>query len=136
MRVLFASTQGAGHFAPLLPVIEACRRGGHEVLVAGPPSLEELVVRAGLPFWPGAAPPDEELGPVWARVPTLSFADAEQLVVGDIFARLNVDAMLPSLEAACAQWRARTSCCATRPSSHRRSWRSAVGSRTRVSRCR
>ena len=34
MRVLFASTRGTGHFTPLLPLIEACLRGGHEVMVA------------------------------------------------------------------------------------------------------
>ena len=36
MRALFASTQGAGHFNPLVPFIDAALRQGHEVLVAGP----------------------------------------------------------------------------------------------------
>ena len=70
MRVLVACTRGAGHFNPLVPFIAACRRGGHEVLVVGPPALAEPVDRAGLEFWPGAAPPEDELGPVWAQVPT------------------------------------------------------------------
>jgi hypothetical protein len=39
VRVLFASTQGAGHFTPLVPFIEACLRHGHELLVVGPPTL-------------------------------------------------------------------------------------------------
>jgi UDP:flavonoid glycosyltransferase YjiC (YdhE family) len=105
VRVLFASTRGAGHFNPLVPFVEAALRGGHEVMVAGPPALAGTVERAGYPFWPGAAPPEDELGPVWARVPTVSREQAEAIVVGEIFAGLNVRAMLPSLEAACAEWR-------------------------------
>lgn len=105
MRVLFASTRGAGHFNPLVPFVEACLRGGHEVLVAGPPALAETVARAGYPYWPGAAPPEDELGAVWGRVPTASYEEAGRLVVGDIFARLNVAAMLPSVRAACSEWR-------------------------------
>ena len=104
MRVLFASTRGAGHFTPLLPLIEACLRGGHEVMVAGPPPLGEAVERAGYEFWEGAAPPEEELGPVWERVSTVSSDEANAIVVGEIFGGLNVLAMLPSLDAACEQW--------------------------------
>ncbi|MCA1703499.1 MAG: glycosyltransferase, partial [Actinobacteria bacterium] len=70
MRVLFACTQGAGHFNPLVPFVEACRRGGDEVLVVGPPPLAESVERVGFPFWLGAAPPAAELGGVLARVAT------------------------------------------------------------------
>jgi UDP:flavonoid glycosyltransferase YjiC (YdhE family) len=105
VRVLFASTRGAGHFHPLVPFIEACRRAGHEVLVAGPPGLAGMVRRAGYPFWVGAAPPEDELGRLWARVPTLSSEDAERLVVGEMFATLNVRAMLPGMRTAVREWR-------------------------------
>ena len=105
MRVLFSSTRGAGHFNPLVPFIEACVRTGHEVLVAGPPPLAETVARAGYRYWPGAVPPEDELGAVWGRVPTVAYEEAERLVIGDIFARLNVAAMLPSLRAACDEWK-------------------------------
>src|SRR3954471_3963966 len=33
MRVMFASTRGAGH---ILPLADACKRAGHQVLIAGP----------------------------------------------------------------------------------------------------
>src|SRR5215207_6231523 len=105
MRVLFASTRGAGHFHPLVPFIEACRRAGHEVLVAGPTGLAGMVRRAGYPFSVGAAPPEDELGPLWAHVPTLSSEDAERVVFGDIFATLNVRAMLPAMRTAVRKWR-------------------------------
>jgi UDP:flavonoid glycosyltransferase YjiC (YdhE family) len=105
VRVLFTSTRGAGHFHPLVPFIEACRRAGHEVLVVGPPALAVMVRRAGYRFWVGAAPPEDELRAAWARVPTLSYDDAERLVVGEIFATLNVRAMLPGMRAAVREWR-------------------------------
>jgi hypothetical protein len=59
VRVLFASTRGAGHFRPLVPFIDAAQRNGHEVLVVGPPALDAK----GYPFRAGAEPTDEESGP-------------------------------------------------------------------------
>lgn len=47
MRVLFATTRGAGHVNPLVPFTEAALRGGHKVLVAGPQLLSETVERLG-----------------------------------------------------------------------------------------
>src|SRR3712207_510230 len=85
--------------------MDACRRGGHDVLVVGPPVLAEPVRRAGYELWEGASPPDEELGPLWARIPTLSLEEAERAVVGEIFATLNVRAMLPGMRAAVREWR-------------------------------
>jgi len=89
----------------MVPFINACRRGGHDVLVVGPPALADTVERAGYPFASGAAPPEEQLGEVWARVPTSSYDEAERLVIGEIFATLNVRAMLPGMRAAVRQWR-------------------------------
>lgn len=101
MRVLFASTQGTGHFGPLIPLIEACRRNGHETLVVGPPTLKAR----GYEFEAGATPPDEILGPLWQSMPTLPPAQGEVVVVGVIFARLNVDAMLPKHDEVLGRWR-------------------------------
>jgi hypothetical protein len=84
-----------------VPFLEACVRGGHEVLVVGPPTLDP----GGYPFRPGATPPDEELGPVWAGMPAQPPGQGDVVVVGHIFARLNVQAMLPTLRAAIEEWR-------------------------------
>jgi hypothetical protein len=100
VRVLFASTQGAGHFNPLVPFLEACLRNGDEVLVVGPPTLDP----GGYPFRVGAQPPEEELQALWSRIPTLPSGQAEVVVVGVIFARLNVEAILPTLSAAVEDW--------------------------------
>jgi UDP:flavonoid glycosyltransferase YjiC (YdhE family) len=105
VRVLFASTRGAGHFNPLVPFVEAALRAGHEVLVAGPPALAPAVERAGYPFWEGEAPPEDVLGPVWEKVPTVSPDEANAIVIGTIFADLNVTAMLPRMHAAFDEWR-------------------------------
>src|SRR5438477_9352005 len=71
MRVLLASTRGAGHFNPLVPFAEACRKHGHEVLIAGPLSLADAVDGAGFRFWRCADPPEDELAQVWSRLPSL-----------------------------------------------------------------
>jgi hypothetical protein len=106
VRVLFASTRGAGHFNPLIPFVEAGLREGHEVLVAGPRPLAETVERAGYPFWPVDAPAEDVLGPTWGRVQTAqSVEEAEAIVIGEIFGTLNVQAALPGMRSACEEWR-------------------------------
>src|SRR3954471_15016306 len=105
VRVLFASTRGVGHFNPLVPFVELALRVGHEVMVAGPPALAPTIEPTGYPFWQGENPPADELDATWARVPQVPREQAEQIVIGEIFARLNVRAMLPSLRAAIAEWK-------------------------------
>lgn len=100
MRILAASTHGVGHFGPLVPFLHSAIRQGHDVLVVGPPTLDPR----DFPFRPGASPPDDELGPLWASMPQQPPAQAEVLVVGHIFARLNVQAMLGPLGEAIGEW--------------------------------
>ena len=100
MRVHIPSTQGGGPFGPLIPFIDAARRGGHETLIVGPPTLKAR----GYEFTPGASPPDELLGPLWGRMPSLPPGQGDLVVVGQIFAALNVDAMLPTLEESIEEW--------------------------------
>ena len=104
MRVLVSSTRGAGHFAPLVPFAQACLRG-HEVLVAGPPDLEGTVAAAGFEYWPFDPPAGRGARPGGGRVPTVSREEGEQLVIGEIFGRLNTTAALPRLRKACEEWR-------------------------------
>ena len=101
MRILFASTAGAGHFGTLIPFVDAAAGAGSDVLIVGPPTLKAR----GYPFREGAAPPDEILGPIWGRMPSLPPGQGDPVVIGIIFARLNVDAMLPTLLAAIVEWR-------------------------------
>ena len=105
MRALFTSTQGTGHFNPLVPFARAFERAGHEVMFAGPPALGGSVEAAGFRFWQFDAPPEDELGAIWARVPELPPDDANIVVIGEIFGRLNTTAALPKLRAAIEEWR-------------------------------
>ena len=104
MRALFSSTRGAGHFNPLVPFARAFERAGHEVLVAGPPDLADSVEAAGFGFWEFDPPPADELGEIWGRVPQLPPEEANEVVVGEIFGRLNSTAALPKLRAAFEEW--------------------------------
>lgn len=105
MRVLFSSTRGAGHFNPLVPFARAFERAGHDVLFAGPPDLADPAEAAGFEFWQFDPPQEDELGAVWARVPELPPEEANEVVIGEIFGRLNTTAGLPRLRAACEEWR-------------------------------
>jgi UDP:flavonoid glycosyltransferase YjiC (YdhE family) len=105
VRALFSSTRGAGHFNPLVPFARAFGRAGHEVLLAGPPDLAGPADAAGFEFWQFDPPPEDELGATWARVPELPPEEANEVVIGEIFGRLNTTAGLPRLRAACEEWR-------------------------------
>ena len=104
MRVLVASTQGAGHFNPLVPFARAFERAGHDVMFAGPPPLARAVQSAGFDFWEFDSPADEQLGPIWARVPELPQEQQNEVVVGEIFGRLNTAAALPRVRVAFEEW--------------------------------
>ena len=105
VRVLFSSTRGAGHFNPLVPFARAFERAGHELLFAAPPALADAVEKAGFEFWEFDPPPEDELGEIWARVPELPQEEQNEVVVREIFGRLNTAAALPRLRDACVQWR-------------------------------
>ncbi|HEX8206690.1 MAG TPA: glycosyltransferase [Solirubrobacteraceae bacterium] len=106
MRALFASTRGAGHYFPLVPFMQALRRGGHEVIVAGPAELAPAVAADGFDLWELGDPPDEAIQAVWSRVrQTESYEEGERLVVGEMFGRLRTTATLPRLLEAMDQWK-------------------------------
>jgi glycosyltransferase len=49
MRVLFSPHPGQQHLFPMVPLAWACRAAGHEVRIAGPPALTDVIVHTGLP---------------------------------------------------------------------------------------
>ena len=105
MRILVATTAGAGHFAPLVPFAAACRDGGHEVRVAAPASFAAAVRNAGFQHAPLADAPADEIGPVFQRLPSLSTEDANTVIVRDVFAGIDVRAALPAMQAVVDEWR-------------------------------
>jgi UDP:flavonoid glycosyltransferase YjiC (YdhE family) len=105
VRVLFSSTAGAGHFAPLVPVARACVEAGHDVLVATPPSFGGPVVDAGFEHCPFGAPSEEALAAVFRRLPTMTFDEANATVIREVFGTLDAGAALPRLREVCETWR-------------------------------
>jgi UDP:flavonoid glycosyltransferase YjiC (YdhE family) len=105
VRVLAASTRGAGHFGPLVPFARACADAGHDVVAAVPRQSLGLVERAGLDPWPLDDPDQDELDRVFGRVPSLPPDEAEVVVLRDVFGRIHASAQLPGLRAAVAEWR-------------------------------
>lgn len=104
MKILFASTGGAGHFTPLVPWIDESLRRGHQVLVVGPPGLEPTVKPWKFPLRVGESPPADEVGRIWAKVATMTHDDAADLVIGEIFCRLNSGALLPVMRRTVEEW--------------------------------
>lgn len=105
MRVLLATTAGAGHFGPLVPFGRACREAGLDVAVAAPGSFRRVVESAGFPLLPFDDVAPEVMGPVMARLPGLPRQEANAVVLGEVFGRLDAQAALPGLEATIRSWR-------------------------------
>ena len=105
MRVLLSSTDGAGHFGPLRPFIDALVARGDDVLIVVPPQLEATVSAIGQPFVVSAEPPADELTALRARFSTVSGDEAARLGNRELFGRLWTAALLPTAERACREWR-------------------------------
>jgi UDP:flavonoid glycosyltransferase YjiC (YdhE family) len=105
MRILFASTRGAGHINPMVPFADACRRAGHEVLFAAPRSAWEHVARARLPFSGLDDPSEEAVAPLWERVRAADAGEADRIVVEEFFAGECARAALPGLLSLIRRWR-------------------------------
>lgn len=105
MRVLLATTAGAGHFGPMVPVARALLHAGHEVRVAAPASFAPVIRRAGLAHVPFTDAPPEELGAVFAQLPLLPRIQANTLAIREVFGRINTRAALPGVRAIVKEWR-------------------------------
>ncbi|GIH14943.1 glycosyltransferase [Rugosimonospora africana] len=104
MRVLLATSAGAGHFGPMLPFAAAFRRAGHEVQVAAPGSFAAAVERAGYRHWSCPdADPDE-----WAAVRDRFLAaepERRNEVMVTLGAELEARSIMPGMLAAIDGWR-------------------------------
>jgi UDP:flavonoid glycosyltransferase YjiC (YdhE family) len=104
VRVLFATTAGAGHFGPIIPVARACLVAGHDVLVASPASFAGAVAAAGFEHAPFDDVPSDVMGAVFAGLADVSREEANAIVLGEVFGRLDAQAALPGLSATVASW--------------------------------
>lgn len=98
MRILGVSTAGAGHFNPMKPWLKRLAEQGHDVTVVGPPGL--AAAAGGFDFRAGAAPDPESVAAIWQRVAESTMEVSRELVLRDLFGRLNSGAMIPAVRAA------------------------------------
>jgi UDP:flavonoid glycosyltransferase YjiC (YdhE family) len=105
VRVLFATTANDGHFGPLLPFARACAAAGQEVRVAAPASYAAALARVGLQHEPFADAAPELIGPVMGSLPTMSVEEADDVVVREVFGRIDAQAALPGLLGTVERWR-------------------------------
>jgi UDP:flavonoid glycosyltransferase YjiC (YdhE family) len=105
MRLLFATTRGAGHVGPLIPFARAAAAAGHDVLFAGPGSAGNAVRRAGFAFAelgePGRAEAERAWAPVWSPETSPGMA----VVVQDLFIGLHARLALPGMLDAAVRFR-------------------------------
>jgi UDP:flavonoid glycosyltransferase YjiC (YdhE family) len=104
MRVLFSTTAGAGHFGPLIPFARACVTAGHEVRVAAPSTFASAVEGAGFEHAPFDDVPPDVMGAVFGRLPGLPRQEANAIVVGEVFGRLDAQAALPGVMSTIDAW--------------------------------
>jgi UDP:flavonoid glycosyltransferase YjiC (YdhE family) len=105
MRVLFATTAGAGHFGPLVAFARAAARAGHEVAVAAPGPFESAVREAGFDVRLVGGPSDEDRAAMFARIGQASFDDANMIMLRDGFLGIYPRAALPAMLEHVDRWR-------------------------------
>lgn len=96
---------GAGHLQPLLPVLTAARRRGHDVLLVVPESMGDQAAGTGFPFRLGAEPPERDVAPIREQLPVAPPERAIVLGNRELFGRLAARAMLPAIREAVRTWR-------------------------------
>jgi UDP:flavonoid glycosyltransferase YjiC (YdhE family) len=105
MRILISTRRGAGHFGPLVPFAKALLRDNHEILVAAPRSAAPMIAAAGMDHHPIPDPPEDKRAPLRAAAAGLSTDDANALMVGDVFIRIDSRAAYPHVLDAVEHWR-------------------------------
>lgn len=104
MRVLVSTTAGSGHFGPMIPIARACAKAGHEVAVAAPGSFRDHVTRAGFAHLPFPDVPAGVMGAVFGRIAQLPTDQANQMVLQEVFGRLDAQAALPTVTEIITDW--------------------------------
>jgi UDP:flavonoid glycosyltransferase YjiC (YdhE family) len=105
MRVLISTRLGAGHIGPMIPFAHALLRDNADVIVTAPASGAAMIADAGLDHHPIPDPPEDQRTPIFARAATLAPDEANTLVAGDLFVRVDTRAAYPHMRAAIERWR-------------------------------
>jgi glycosyltransferase len=116
MKVLVATTRGAGHFAPLVPFAQALSDAGHDVMVAAPDSAVPMITGAGFGARSVSDIPPEAYGAreqsssqgfarsVFAGTAGMSVRDSNLHFVREVFGRLGLAARLDDTRRIVDEW--------------------------------
>jgi UDP:flavonoid glycosyltransferase YjiC (YdhE family) len=108
MRVLFSSTSGEGHFAPLVPLARAFASGGHHVAFATAADSAERVAAAGFEALPAGVSLRElrpQMEEFWVRIQQVPPHERRPETFAYRFATLDAPAKLDDLLAEATAWR-------------------------------
>jgi UDP:flavonoid glycosyltransferase YjiC (YdhE family) len=105
MRVLFTTTGHSGHLLPLVPLAEACRRAGHDVLLGTHSVRAPNVERLGLDVRAVQEAPDEAWAPLMGQLPGLTQSEGDARIIGEGFAQIGGGGVLEGLLDVLDDWR-------------------------------
>ena len=105
MRIMISSRRGAGHVGPLIPFAKAFLRDNDEVVVVAPRSAAATIAAAGLDHVRYPDPPEAERSAIIAGARQMSFDDAGERVLSEIFIRIDTRQAYPHVLAAMRDWR-------------------------------
>ena len=105
LRILVTTTGHAGHVLPLVPFVRAWQSAGHQVLVAAPRSRADLARSAGFALRPFDEPDEQDVWPLFQAAFEATPDEANEIVIGRIFADAKKRAALPGILSAIQDWR-------------------------------
>ena len=105
MRILISTRRGAGHFGPLIPFAKAFLRNNDDVVIVAAQSAAAMVAASGLDHIAYPDPPDDERDAVFAEARRMSFDDANERVLREIFIGIDTRHAYPHVLAAMRSWR-------------------------------
>jgi UDP:flavonoid glycosyltransferase YjiC (YdhE family) len=102
---MISTRRGAGHFGPLVPFAKAFLRNNDEVVVTAPQEAAPMIAAAGLDHLPYPDPPEAERSDVIRRARQMSEHESNELVLTEIFIRIDTAHAYPHLLAAMRRFR-------------------------------
>jgi UDP:flavonoid glycosyltransferase YjiC (YdhE family) len=100
MRIMICTRSGAGHIGPLLPFAKAFLRNNDEVLFTAPAEGAAMIAGAGLDHHVIPDPPPHDRQAKFAKARLMSYDEANEFVVRELFIGIDARANYPHLLAA------------------------------------
>ncbi|MFI6232854.1 glycosyltransferase [Micromonospora sp. NPDC050784] len=104
MRVVFSNVPSFGHFLPLLPLIRAFRRQGHDVAVVTAAGMAPLLAPEGIELLPAGPMPDALFAEVGRKLGINPATEPIPEAVAEFFAGVRVDLTADEAFAQAKSW--------------------------------